>query len=445
MSRVTAALLIILTLLVSAACDKVPLTAPTQSTITLTISTTSLPINGTAEVIATVVEQAGTPVQNGTLVTFTLSATPSTPPTTPPPTNQTASGPFAFLLPGGARTFTTANGTFADQPGAIGSFDPPEVQTHNGRAVTTFRAGTVSGTVNIGAVSGGAVASSIAVNIGGAAAGQVVVRAEPNTIPVTGGEVQVIAIVTDAAGNVLPGAPVVFSADNGSLSSNSAITDATGEARVTLTTNRETIVTARVGARTGQITVRAVTLPSVTIALANAGVVPEVGVPTSFTITPSSATTGNALRSVVIDFGDGTQENIGAPTAATTTSHVYTSPGQYRVTATATDVQGLTATTSIVIQVNERSAINVTFTALPNPASLTLTQGLVEFTATAIAPTGSSIQSYEWDFGDGASAFTTGGQTNHRYTAPGTYIVRVTVRATNGQEGFSERSVRINP
>src|SRR3546814_5164939 len=39
----------------------------------LTVNTTSVPANGTATVIASVTEQAGTPAQNGTVVTFTSS------------------------------------------------------------------------------------------------------------------------------------------------------------------------------------------------------------------------------------------------------------------------------------------------------------------------------------------------------------------------------------
>lgn len=386
-------------MLFAAACDKVPLLAPTQSTVSLTMSTTTLPVNGTAQVIATVIEQAGTPVQNGTLVTFT---------------------------------------------GSLGTFEPPEAVTQNGKAVTTFRAGTQSGTAKIGAVSGSAKATEIDVKIGGAAAEQVVVRSEPTSVPVTGGTAQIIAVVTDASGNPLAGAPVVFSADNGTLSSNSVVSDANGEARVTLTTNRETIVRAAVGGKSGQTTVRAVTLPSVTIALAGISQ-PEAGIATTFTVTPSTATTGNPLREVIIDFGDGTRENLGAISSATSVSHTYARAGQYRVTATATDVQGLTNSSSIVIQVNDRSSLAVTMTAQPNPVSISnaLQQGLVEFSASATGATG--IQYYQWDFGDGGGAFTSGGSTNHRYTTPGTYIARVTVRASNGQEGYSERTVRVNP
>ena len=58
------------TVLVGAACDSVPLTSPTGSTITMTSDRTVLPLNGVATLRAVVVESAGTPVQNGTSVTF---------------------------------------------------------------------------------------------------------------------------------------------------------------------------------------------------------------------------------------------------------------------------------------------------------------------------------------------------------------------------------------
>ena len=54
-------------------CDKVPLLAPTESVITLVSNRAVLPINGTAQIVAIVIEQSGTPAHNGTLVTFTTT------------------------------------------------------------------------------------------------------------------------------------------------------------------------------------------------------------------------------------------------------------------------------------------------------------------------------------------------------------------------------------
>jgi hypothetical protein len=83
--------------LVAAGCDKVPLLAPTGSVITLFPSANTVPSNGEIEIVATVIEQgtaapapgngtgtgggptststtgSGTPVHNGTLVSFTTT------------------------------------------------------------------------------------------------------------------------------------------------------------------------------------------------------------------------------------------------------------------------------------------------------------------------------------------------------------------------------------
>ena len=101
----------IVTVLVVVACDTVPLTSPTGSTISISVDKPVLPINGQATVRAVVMEVSGTPVHNGTMVTFT-------------PT--------------------------------IGSVNPPEAPTVNGIATSTFLAGPASGSGVIHAFSGGA-------------------------------------------------------------------------------------------------------------------------------------------------------------------------------------------------------------------------------------------------------------------------------------------------
>ena len=90
----------LLVLVASAACDKVPLTAPTGATVTLFSNTTIVPVNGSAEITATVIEAGGTGVQNGTVVSFTTT---------------------------------------------IGTIDPTEARTQNGKATVRLNAGGRSG------------------------------------------------------------------------------------------------------------------------------------------------------------------------------------------------------------------------------------------------------------------------------------------------------------
>src|SRR5256885_8810507 len=151
------------------ACQKVPLLAPTGSTITLTVASTALPVNGTTDIIAQVLESAGTPPQDGTLVTFTTT---------------------------------------------LGSIEPSEARTSGGRVIVKFRAGTSNGTATITASSGGASASgtnAAKVAIGTAAVGSVRVSANPTLLPALGGSATITAVVIDINGNPLSAAPVSFS------------------------------------------------------------------------------------------------------------------------------------------------------------------------------------------------------------------------------------------
>ena len=186
----------LLAALVAASCDKVPLFAPTESTITLTASRLALGANATAELAATVIEQSGTPVQNGTVVTFTTT---------------------------------------------LGTIEPREAPTNGGTATAILRAGTQPGTATVSAFSGSTRADDITIEI--AVTQTVILSVTPGTLPPTGGTVQLIAVVHDANGNPLQGIPVVFTTNAGVLSNATAVTDGNGEARASVVVTAETIKT----------------------------------------------------------------------------------------------------------------------------------------------------------------------------------------------------------
>lgn len=377
------------------ACDKVPLLAPTESTITLNVSTTTVQVNGSATIMAAVIEPAGTPVHNGTVVTFTAS---------------------------------------------FGTMDPPEAATNGGVATARFVAGTQSGTAVIGAFSGGARAETVEVKVGGAAAGAVVLRAEPRAV----GVADLVATVVDESGNLLTGVPVSFFTTAGQVNPITAVTDANGEARSTISTSREATVTARAGSQTATVTITP-SSGSVTITPPTTGV--EAGVNATFRIAPA---TGVTLRDVVVNWGDSTAStSLGTVSAETQAVHRYARAGIYTITVTATDAQGIAVPTQLVVNVTEQSTIPVTLTATPNPVSVSspTQQGLVAFQAQAGTLGGGSatISTYSWDFGDGGGTQTTGAATNHRYTAPGNYQVTVTARSTTGTQGYATVTIRVNP
>ena len=375
-------------------CDKMSLVSPTGSTITLTINKTSVPINGTAEVTAAVIESAGTPVQNGTVVTFTSS---------------------------------------------FGTIDPREARTEGGTARVMFT-GTQSGTAKIGAFSGGAkTAAELEVKVGAAAAETLKLRAEPTTVPQAGGTSQIIVTVSDASGGPLPNAPVLFTTDNGSVSPGSASTDANGEARTTLTTNRTSKVTATVGSKTGDVTVTVINAPAVTVA---GPATATAGLPANFTITPTVPTGGAPIRDVVVNFGDGSAtRNLGPITSTTTVSHTYDRADSYTVTATATDQTGQQGTGSFSVNVSR--VLPTIGIACPTAAQFTNTPGV--YTVTPPATSAFPIQNVTVDFGDGTSRnlgqITGPTSFTKAFTAAGGYSVTATVTDTSGQRGTSSCAV----
>lgn len=389
---------VLLTLSAAAACDKVPLLAPSESLLTLSINTTTLPVNGTAEVVATVTEASGTPVQNGTTVNFTSS---------------------------------------------VGVVEPREARTEGGVARVTFRAGAQSGTARIGAFSGATRATEVEILVGGAAASVVTVRAEPSSVPPTGGTVQVVAVVTDVAGNRLPGAPVVFASDTGTLGSNSGATDQNGEARTTLTTNRQTVVRANVAGKEGQATVSVVDLPSASVSVSPAN--PLVGLPTVFTITPGNSANGNPVRNVVVDFGDGTPPaTLGAITSATPVSHVYNRADTYTVTTTVTDTAGQSRSSSTIVSV-QRAVVNVSFTTAPGTGQVGTP---LTYTVAVSNPNNIPVQGVTVNFGDGSAPFTlgpTGGSATKTFTRSGTFVVTATAFDTSGGTYSAQTTTVIAP
>ena len=161
------------------ACEKVPLVAPSGSTITLTAATNALSANGTITIVAQVLEAAGTPPHSGTHVTFTTT---------------------------------------------LGRIDPPEVKTDvSGRATATFIAGGSNGTATITAVSGGATTGSTgaAQDCGGHGGRRRVVAQRESAVGSsrTAASRRITATVLDINGNALVGSPVLFTTTAGALSS----------------------------------------------------------------------------------------------------------------------------------------------------------------------------------------------------------------------------------
>jgi adhesin/invasin len=420
---------------VTVACERVPLLAPSGSTITLTAPITALPVNGSADLIAQVIEPAGTPPHQGTHIVF-LST--------------------------------------------LGSVVPSEAETDiNGMVRVRFQAGNSNGTATITASSGGATtgtAGAIKIAVGTAAVGRVTVSATPASVPSNGGSTTISADVIDINGNALSSAPVSFSTTAGVLSAVQVTTNASGRATTTLTTSQQATVTANVGAEAPQPTTPAPTTPgngttptptpttpaasgqasgSVTVTVAAVPTLvitpptpaPSAGLPASFTFAVTvPAQNSSAVREVTVDWGDGARQNLGAVTGNAVVSHVYEAAGTYVVTGTVSDATGNTSTVSTAVTVIPVPAPTVIITFSPVPARAN-TQ--TTFTIQVTVPAGISVVNTVIDFGDGQSQ-NLGGLTGssppipHVYTQVGTFTARVSVTDSTGRTTFGSTSVSVS-
>ena len=393
--------------LLTLACQRVPLLAPSGSTITLTATTAALPFSGTTQIVAQVLEPAGTPPHSGTHIIFTTT---------------------------------------------LGTIQPSEVETDiNGQAVVTFSAGTASGTATITAASGGAnvgTSGGLKIAVGAAAVASVNVGANPGVVAAVGGTSTITATVSDANGNALANVPVTFATDAGSLSASLVGTDQNGRAQTTLSTNKTSKVTATAGvsatsgtsttaAPTGSVTVNVNAASTITVGTPSPSA-PVVGQSVTFSLTQAAG--GSPIQKTVVDYGDGRSETLtGLPGVV---SHSYGTTGTFVVRATATDTLGDTwsGASSVTVAAKPQPIVTITLPATPTPNTpatfIIAVTGLVA---------GATVQTVVWDFGDGSSVTLPGNATSiqHVYTAGGTYTVSATVTDSTGATGAASAVISV--
>jgi hypothetical protein len=416
-----------------AACDKMPLVAPSGTVINLYANSTVLPVEGSIEITAIA-------IMGGAATTTTTPTTGTTPTAAPATASQGT---------------PVHNGTVISFTTTLGRIEPQEAATHNGQVTVKLVGGGSSGVATVRAFSGGASSNELKVNVGAAAAGRLDLVANPTTLPSSGGVSNLVARVFDTNGNPLASVPVSFSVETGggTFTNSTVVTDSSGNAATSFSTNRETTVvaTAGIGASggtggtstplTAKVTIRVNTASTLTISSTTTA--PVQNQPVNFTITPGGgASTGtNVIRNVVVDFGDGARFTLGNVSGATTVSHVYANSGTFQVTASGLDINGETAAAATIVAVTEQLPLAVTLSAAPSTAR----RGVDTVTFTASVSGGSPI-SYEWDFGDGTTASTTGASTSHFYSALtplGPVQVKVRVLSNNAGEGRGETTVII--
>lgn len=394
--------LAVATVVLVVGCDRVNLTAPTGSTVSLSVERNVIPLGGQTSVTAVVTESAGTPVQNGTFVTFQTT---------------------------------------------LGSFNPPQAQTTDGVAITTFLAGSNSGTAQLSAFSGGArtggngSGGGVTIKIGAAAAsGNISVTATPPSVSQSGGTVTISAIVFDEASNPLPGVNVQFVASTGTLTATTATTDSSGIARTQLSTTQTATVSAFAGAAKGEVRVEVSAAPPVQFTVAPEPAI--AGSPVAITVSSNSSAGARQIQSVTLDFGDGTSETRTNVTGSAAFTHIYQREGAVTLSARVVDVAGNTglATRALVVT---RAVPSAGVSAAPNFGTAPLN---VTITTTASTAAGNPPIESVSTFIDGVLYHSSSGPGSFavRFTTPGNKRVETVVRDTAGNESRANTIVVVN-
>jgi PKD repeat protein len=278
----------------------------------------------------------------------------------------------------------------------------------------------------------------------------VTVTASPNQLPRDGSSQSVVIMtVRDAAGQPVAGQRLMLTlpvnVPSGTrLSSSDVTSDANGQATAVVTApiqasigNSILISVLPVGANLDNVLSRQV---SISLTPTNA----SRPVP-SFTFNPQAPEIGELVQfnaSTTTDEGAACVDSCSffwdfggeATASGRVVTYRFRAGGRYVVALTVTDSQGASETVRQTVDVSANNVPAVTIVAsgdfrVGRP---------VRFDATAEVAANHRVVSYEWSFGDGATATTTAPSVQHTYTRNGLYVVRVTVRDDLGQttQGF---------
>ena len=159
--------------------------------------------------------------------------------------------------------------------------------------------------------------------------------------------------------------------------------------------------------------------------------------PLEVTFNGSDSTDDVAVVSYIWDFKDGTPvSSLANPV------HTFTIAGVYNVELTVQDDQGLTATTTVLINVNSANNAPPVAIASANPISGDIP---LEVTFTGDGSTDDvAVVSYLWDFNDGSATVTDPNPT-HTFNQAGTYMVELTVADAEGLTDMTTISITASP
>jgi hypothetical protein len=184
--------------------------------------------------------------------------------------------------------------------------------------------------------------------------------------------------------------------------------------------------------------------PQPTVSLTGPTTTPTVGTVTVFTGSVAPAANGAAvIQSVVMDFGDGTTQSLGAITGTSIAMpHVYQASGTFTATLTATDSNGGVgkSATSVFVQAATPLAVSLTSSQVSSGGNTT-----VSFTATVIGLGNAVVVNYHWVFGGSNGTADTSNNQQSRTYPIGSGPITVSVMITTSDGRTATGSTVITP
>jgi len=135
------------------------------------------------------------------------------------------------------------------------------------------------------------------------------------------------------------------------------------------------------------------------------------------------------------DFGDGTPVVIESEPI---TTHRYNAFGNYTVTLTIIDNDGLTANSTTIVSVRQHPVASFIFSPTDPLEGEPIT-----FDASASTPDGGTIVSYEWNFGDGNITTASDPIITHTYPTFGNYTVTLNVTDSEGKWDTESKTITV--
>ena len=147
----------------------------------------------------------------------------------------------------------------------------------------------------------------------------------------------------------------------------------------------------------------------------------------------------SGIASYSWNFGDGNTST------SVVVSHTYDTPGSYPVTLTVTDYFNNQDIATITVAAGDSAGPTAAIKTTPDPPYVIDQNITFDGTASAVSEDcgcGTTIVSYEWDFGDGETD--SGPIVTHSYDTADTYTVTLTVTDSNGKSAVTSVTVTVS-